>query len=147
MRGDGVVLRRGDVGDVDEDVRPQRLADLVERHARHGEVGEERRIALDQLAKDAREGEVIGMDLDRARRQNQVGTKPVEHVAQPRRELLGVCIEGAVGEAEKIDRRRQRVPRLLLAARAVGSGVVRRRRLHAVRGHGDAHRGPGAEVL
>ena len=50
----------------------ERLADFVERDARHSEIGEERLVALHRLAEGARERHVIGMDLDRTGNEDEV---------------------------------------------------------------------------
>src|SRR5207248_8544434 len=60
-------------GDVDERIRPQRRADFVKRHARDGQIGEERRIARDQLAEGAGERNVIGRASCRERGEVAVG--------------------------------------------------------------------------
>ena len=50
VRGDGRVLCVRDVGDVDDGIRAERLAHLVERDAGQGEIGEERLVALHDRA-------------------------------------------------------------------------------------------------
>ena len=58
------------------------MADLVERNASDGEVGEERHIARNDVAKRVGQGEMVGMNLDRARRRNQIGPKVDQDVAE-----------------------------------------------------------------
>ena len=70
---DRSVFRAGDRCDVDERIGPQRSADFVKRNARHSQVGEERRIARDQIAEGARQRHVIGMNLQRTGNRDQIG--------------------------------------------------------------------------
>ena len=50
---DGRVLFRGHQRDVDERVRPDRIAHFVKRDPRHGQRRKQRFVVLDQLAKRA----------------------------------------------------------------------------------------------
>ena len=103
MRGDRRVLRVRDGRDVDERVRPQRRADFVERDARDGEIGEERRIARDEIAEGARQRDVIGMDLERAGNGDQIGLPFAQNRGKPIVEFARIR-RVAIGKTEKLDR-------------------------------------------
>ena len=82
MHGDRGELRVGDARDVDERIGPQRMAHFIERDASDGEISEERPVARDDVAKRSRQREMIGMNLDRARRRNQVRPEVDQDVAE-----------------------------------------------------------------
>ncbi len=139
--GDGRVLVIGDGRDVDDRVRAQRLADFVERHTRDREIGEESRVVLHELAEDARERDVIGMNFDGTRDEDQVGTERRQLIADRPRCLVA---ESAVGKAQELQlggaEPRETAPRFFFAKRRIAS--LRR----AVRGDDDSHRAPLAQM-
>jgi len=128
VRRDGPVLLLGDIRNINEGVRPQRLTHFVERDARDGQVGKEAFVALHELAECAREGQMIGVDFD--------GTGDADQVGLERREVLadragdGV-VEPAIGKTKKVDvyiaEDFETAPRFFFATAAVVISITDRR--------------------
>ena len=142
MLGDGRIFRLRDVADVDDRVRAQRLADFIERDPRDRKIGEQRLVALHEIAEDPRQSEMIGMNLDRRRRENEIGSKVEQDLAKAWRDAV---VELAIGSAQELDRdvfaEVCECPTRFLFA------YVRPAGLRAVRGHDHAHLAPLAQML
>ena len=103
---------------------------------RDSEIGEQRGVARDHVAQRARQREVVGMNLDRARRGDQIRPEVDQDVAQCSGKAAAAFGEMAIGKIQelhfRVAERRQRRARLALPLRRLAC-------LAAVGGNDDAH--------